>query len=369
MHKTVGDVLTGIISGKSIKTLDRPALPHEIGILKISAVTWGEFRAEENKAMPSDFDANGIPRALSGDILISRANTRELVGAPVIVDKNHYNLLLSDKLLKLIPNKNLVDSRYLLHSLKSEKSRSHFSKCAGGTSGSMTNITQSDIRSAPIYLPSLEEQRRIAAILDKAEALRAKRREAIAKLDQLLQSVFLEMFGDPVLNPKKYLKVSFGDLIKVKSGNGLTAKEMQPGNHAVYGGNGISGYHSSYMFDEPKIVIGRVGFYCGAVHRTLQKSWVTDNALYISELHKEININYLEFVLRLAKLNQYAGQAAQPLISGGRIYPVETIYPPIDEQEKFSKIIEHIEKEKEILKVSYEKFENLNSSLQHQYFS
>ena len=56
-------------------------------------------------------------------------------------------------------------------------------------------------RGLRVPLPPLAEQRRIAAILDKADALRAKRREAIAKLDQLLQSVFLEMFGDPVTNP------------------------------------------------------------------------------------------------------------------------------------------------------------------------
>lgn len=64
------------------------------------------------------------------------------------------------------------------------------------------NINLSILRSTEVRLPPLPEQRRIAAILDQADALRAKRRQAIAKLDQLLQSVFLEMFGDPVTNPK-----------------------------------------------------------------------------------------------------------------------------------------------------------------------
>lgn len=66
------------------------------------------------------------------------------------------------------------------------------------------------LKELKIPLPPIEEQHRIAAILDKAETLRAKRREAIGKLDQLLQSVFLEMFGDPVSNPKKW------DLRKIK---------------------------------------------------------------------------------------------------------------------------------------------------------
>ncbi len=65
-------------------------------------------------------------------------------------------------------------------------------------------INKSRFSDLEIPIPPLPEQRRIAAILDKAEALRTKRREAIAKLDQLLQSVFLEMFGDPKSNPKKF---------------------------------------------------------------------------------------------------------------------------------------------------------------------
>jgi len=77
-----------------------------------------------------------------------------------------------------------------------------------------------------VPIPPLPEQRRIAAILDKADALRVKRREAITKLDQLLQSVFLEMFGDPVANPKGWPLISFADVGQWKSG--ATPSKSEP---------------------------------------------------------------------------------------------------------------------------------------------
>lgn len=120
---TVGAVLQSIVSGKSIQTMERPAQDGEYGILKVSAVTWGEFRPQQNKAMPADYDPGECPRPMDGDILISRANTRELVGAPVLVRGNHPQLLLSDKILKLIPNGTLVDRKYLVRALRFPHSR------------------------------------------------------------------------------------------------------------------------------------------------------------------------------------------------------------------------------------------------------
>jgi type I restriction enzyme, S subunit len=193
----VGEVLLRIETGKSVKTQERPARAGESGILKLSAVTWGEFRPWENKAILEGYAPGDCPRPMDGDLLISRANTRELVGAPVIVLGNHPQLLLSDKILRLVPNLDRVEPRYLVRALRAATARAHFESRAGGTSGSMTNITQEDIRSAPIPLVPLSEQRRIAEILDRAEALRAKRRAALAQLDTLNQSIFLDLFGDP----------------------------------------------------------------------------------------------------------------------------------------------------------------------------
>ena len=92
----------------------------------------------------------------------------------------------------------------------------------------MPRMVMTEFWKYKIPLPPLPEQRRIAAILDKADALRAQRRQAIAKLDQLLQSVFLEMFGDPVTNPKGWPSDrTLGDVSEIVSGitKGRIAKD------------------------------------------------------------------------------------------------------------------------------------------------
>lgn len=82
----------------------------------------------------------------------------------------------------------------------------------------LQHITKGKLESVEIPLPPLPEQRRIAAILDKADALRTKRREALAKLDRLAQSIFVEMFGDPVANPKRYPMVPLLELVEPERG-------------------------------------------------------------------------------------------------------------------------------------------------------
>ena len=96
-----------------------------------------------------------------------------------------------------IPNAG-TDSRYLFHYLKTVD----FYGLASATT--VPALRKSDLERLPIPYPPLPEQRRVAAILDQADALRAKRREALAQLDSLTQSIFIEMFGDPTTNPKGF---------------------------------------------------------------------------------------------------------------------------------------------------------------------
>ncbi len=111
---------------------------------------------------------------------------------------------------------------YLRQVLVSNDFNAKFMRTVSGVGGSLLRARPAEVAKIKIALPALSEQRRIAAILDKADALRAKRREAIAKLDQLLQSVFLEMFGDPVTNPKGWPMKFFGEVCESSFRNGLS---------------------------------------------------------------------------------------------------------------------------------------------------
>jgi len=175
-------------------------------------------------------DLLSIPRDLvrkeskilrEGDLLVSTANSWNLVGKCCWVPALSYPATAGGFIAILRGDDRKVDRRYLYHWFSSPDTQLNARNCGRQT----TNIANMDVNrclALEMPLPPLPEQRRIAAILDKADALRAKRREAIAKLDQLLQSVFLDMFGDPVSNPKGWPMVKSGELYAEKPRIGTT---------------------------------------------------------------------------------------------------------------------------------------------------
>jgi len=94
------------------------------------------------------------------------------------------------------------------------------------TGAAIPGLSRKDVGSLQIPVPPLPEQQRIAAILDKADALRAKRRAALAKLDTLLQATFIDMFGDPVTNPMGWEVKAFNDVCESRLGKMLDAKQQ-----------------------------------------------------------------------------------------------------------------------------------------------
>lgn len=105
----------------------------------------------------------------------------------------------------------VLDSDYLFHWVKSPTFVSDMVRKATGAS--YPAVSDRIVFESRLPLPPLEEQRRIAEILDRAEALRVKRRAALAQLDTLTQSIFLDLFGDPASNPKGWSRVEVGDVV------------------------------------------------------------------------------------------------------------------------------------------------------------
>ncbi|WP_018689621.1 restriction endonuclease subunit S [Ahrensia kielensis] len=295
-----------------------------------------------------------------GDLLIAMSGaTTGKIG----FNQQKKTFLLNQRVGKFEPTANL-DKKYLYHFLETKVADNL--EISSGVA--QPNLSADQIRKMQIPLPPLDEQKRIAAILDKADALRRKRRDALALLDTLTQSIFIDMFGDPITNPKKLVRRPLSELIRVSSGEGLTSNEMLGGKFPVYGGNGINGWHNQGEHPAGTVVIGRVGVYCGAVHVTDRKSWITDNALVVKK-KQDIETEYLADALKLANLNQYAGRAAQPLVSGNRIYPVEILVPDEAEQRKYSELKKNLKSRSQKIVHHLTQLDTLFASLQSRAFS
>ncbi|PZP86566.1 MAG: hypothetical protein DI578_03305, partial [Ectopseudomonas oleovorans] len=116
---------------------------------------------------------------------------------------------------KIVIDEMVVDKKYLFYALQNDVESI---KREQGTGSTMIHVTKSAMEDRFIPLPPLPEQKRIAAILDKADAIRRKRQQAIQLADDFLRAVFLDMFGDPVTNPKGWPVDKFGNVFDVRDG-------------------------------------------------------------------------------------------------------------------------------------------------------
>ena len=137
----------------------------------------------------------------------------------------------------------------------------------------------------------------------------------------------------------------------------------------VYGGNGIVWYTDNALIENPTVVIGRVGAYCGNVRMVTEAAWVTDNAIYIKELKtNDFNLNFLYELMQYMKFNRFADYSGQPKITQKPLEMLNYIVPPINLQNQFAAFVEQTDKSKLAIKQSLEKLETLKKSLLQKYF-
>ncbi|KQW46692.1 hypothetical protein ASD88_09975 [Pelomonas sp. Root662] len=143
-----------------------PADEEAWGVMKVGCVNGHGFDATENKALPPDLAPLPEYELQPGDVLVSRANTRELVGSAALVPQGvRPRLLLCDKLFRLRPVPG-IRREFLVYLLRTPAARFHYERDATGASGSMQNIGQDTLKDLVVPLPPEDEQRHIANFLD-----------------------------------------------------------------------------------------------------------------------------------------------------------------------------------------------------------
>jgi type I restriction enzyme S subunit len=259
-----------------------------------------------------------------------------------------------------------VDLYFLKHYLEYRK---HDDVISGSA---QPQITGQGLANIKIPLPPLETQQKIASILDNADTYRQKTKALIAKYDELTQSLFLDMFGDPVKNEKGWEVKKLGHITNMKAGKFIAASEIYSENSSklqpCFGGNGLRGYVKSHTHEGEFVLIGRQGALCGNVKITNGKFHATEHAIVCSP-EVQYSTLWLYYLLKLMNLNRFSTGAAQPGLNVGTLVDLEVFFVPLNLQNQFAERVEAIEIQKAQAQVSLEKAEELFNSLLQRAFN
>ncbi|MGQ0708352.1 MAG: restriction endonuclease subunit S [Rhodoferax sp.] len=302
----------------------------------------------------------------AGDVLVStvRPNLNGVARVPSELD----GATASTGFCVLRPEPKKLDGSYLFQWVKSSAFISDMVSKATGAS--YPAVSDRIIFESAIPLPPLEEQLRIAAILDQAETLRTQRRQALAHLDTLTQSLFLDMFGDPVANPK-YQTGTIRQFVEANSGKSAKAVLSESLTDVpIYGGNGINGWATTPLYDQPVLVFGRVGQQCGNAFLTEGPSWVTDNAIVVRIADASRLI--AKYVLHAFQGSDFSSRVKHldlPFINQGMILDNPIPLPPLTLQQTFATRIQAIDALKATHRTALAQLNALFASLQQRAFA
>ena len=317
--------------------------------------------------------------AHAGDVLIS---VRAPIGALNIADRE---CCIGRGLAALTVNETLCDKDYLWHAIASKVDELN----SKGTGSTFKAISKSVLAETDIPLPSLDEQKIIAECLTKVDELIALRKEQLAKLDQLVKSRFIELFGDPISNPKGWKVDKVENHIDLLSGFPFDSSQYTESGINICGGliimpqriewndckhwRSVEGYEE-YALKENDIVIA------------LDRPWISEGfkiavvdaehlpALLIQRTARiraiGINQMYLLYCFLLGGFDKHCNVTGSlvPHISAKDIRSFAIMLPPVEIQEQFATFVEQTDKSKLVIQQSLNKLETLKKSLMQEYF-
>ena len=363
-----------------------------IGFLRVQNISGGAVNFEGDTLFIDEQVHQSLRRSqiFPGDVLLSIAGS---IGRTGVVP-DHAPPLNCNQAVAILRSSEKVHRPFLRNWLECEDAQKQM---RGATvTGTIQNLSLTQIGELKISLPPLPEQRRIAAILDQADALRAKRREALAQLDSLTQSIFIDMFGDPGNNPMGWPEKKLGELIVGKPNNGIFKKNEEYGEgmpvawvEELFRGNAIDISESRRLQPTLKEV-EQYGLRNGDVlfcRSSLKLAGIGYNNVYLGEDNKalfechiirvspdksKIASAFLNFALRMPnqrrKLFKFAKTVTMSTIDQDGLQQISLPVPPLETQELFSERLKAIDGVRRQHHATTKEFDTLFASLQHRAF-
>ena len=388
----LGDISSVITKGTTPTSVGFDFSESGVPFLRVQNLAGGAVDLTKTPLFISTATHKALSRSTiyPGDVLISIAGT---IGRAAVVSPEDPAEMNSNQAVGIIRLKNGVNRRYILHWLQSNEAQSQIR--GAQVTGTITNLSLTELRKLQIPLPPLAEQKRIAAILDAADALRTKRREALAQLDALLQSTFLTLFGDPVTNPMGWKKCCLGDLfVVIKNGANVVQAEADSGEWAVsrietiWNGT-IDSDRVKWTTADPsllathRIQVGDILF-----SHINSPEHIAKTAIYMGEpkiLIHGINllrmcvdrkfvdpiwmIHFLKAPTTRSHFRTRCKKAVnQASLNQTDIKTFDAYLPPLPLQQKFAAIVESIERQKTTQRAHLAELDALFAALQHRAF-
>lgn len=364
----LGDVAT-YINGYAFKPEDWSDIG--LPIIRIQDLTGNSYQANRyNGEYAPKYEVN------DGDVLISWSAS---LGIYVWHGEK---AVLNQHIFKVVFDKEEVYKNFFVHQVESILERA-VSEAHGAT---MKHLTKPVFDALPFYLPSIEEQRKIAAVLDKVSDLIAKRRQQLEKLDLLVKARFVEMFGDFRINSMKWQIASFDEIATI-DGNmttdyqkyadyphiGIDSIEKDTGELKGYRTVAEDGVISGkYIFTPKHIIYSKIRPNLNKVALPDFEGVCSADAYPILPIDNKCNRIFLAYNMRspyfLEYILQFCNRTNLPKVNRKEVCGFKTPLPPLELQNQFSDFVEQAEKTKTSVKTSLAKLEILKKALMQGYF-
>lgn len=376
-NKKLGDYVD-IVSGYAFKSkeFDIKGVP----VIRMSDLYQNKIRITANTARVVDINIDEKFLIQKGDILLGMSGS---IGKMGIADING-KMYLNQRIAKIVPKNNEISRVFLIYLIRQICERMK-QDSLGGT---VPNISPNTLKNYDVWVPSIENQKEIANTLNLASKLIEKRKEQIAEMDKLIQSVFYEMFGDPVTNSKTWKKKKLSEMGIIARGKSKhrprNAPELLGGNYPLIqtgdvanSGIFIKEYKSTYS--ELGLMQSKMwdrGTLCITIAANIAKTGILsfDACFPDSIVGMICNENTNEIFMQVwfsffqQILEKNAPESAQKNINLQILGGLEVICPPIKMQNKFASIVEEIESQKKAMEESLDEMENNFNALMQKSF-